>query len=463
MGEAAVVIFWFVIMFPCLILIAVLLTNEARPKKNIVLGVTLPLLAQGDGRVRDIVRRFKRNVWLSTGVMALLFAALALLSLGEFIMWSIALLIVAVFVPYVFYVRANRKLAALKKAEGWRVPYTGAVVVDLKAAAEPAQALKRRAFLPPVLIALVPLAAALLSGDGAEHRGGLAMSATMVFIGLLCMFLYPLILRQRGDVAGPDSGKNAALTRVRRYNWGKMLLATSYLTAIFMLAFWLLQDSALWTLVLTAVYMFALIGFCLSTEFTVRRTQERLTAGESGYVDEDDLWIWGMFYNNPNDRHLFINDRTGSGMGVNVGRTSGKVFMALTAALLLGLMVLSIAVSLGFSAPVEAGIEGGTLYFEHGMEKYEIPLDGITSLELLYDLPSARRVAGTGLPNLAEGRFNVEGYENTRISLNPNEPPYIAVVTPDMSRIFALDTPEETEALYEKILEAIAWTPTSEP
>ena len=38
-----------------------------------------------------------------------------------------------------------------------------------------------------------------------------------------------------------------------------------------------------------------------------------------GVVDEDDLWLWGMFYNNPGDRHLFINDRTGSGMGVNIG------------------------------------------------------------------------------------------------------------------------------------------------
>lgn len=456
MGETVMIVVWFVIMFPCLILVAALLTNEAKPKKNIVLGVTLPLLAQGDWRVRDIVRRFKRNVWLSTGVMALLFAALAFLGTDQFIMWSIVLLIVAVFVPYVFYARANRKLAALKKAEGWRVPYTGEVVVDLRAAAEPARALKRRAFLPPVLIALVPLAAALLSGDGAGRPGGLAMSATTVFIGLLCMFLYPLILRQRGDVAGPDSDKNAALTRVRRYNYGKMLLATSYLTAIFMLAFWLLQDSALWTMALTVVYMAALIGFCLSTEFTVRRTQERLTAGEPGYVDEDDLWIWGMFYNNPNDRHLFINDRTGSGMGVNVGRTSGKVFMALTAALLLGLIVVSVALALGFSSPFEARIEGGTLCFEHGTEKYEISLDGITSLELLYDLPSARRVAGTGLPNLAEGRFNVEGYENTRISLNPNEPPYIAVVTSDMSRIFALDTPEETEEFYNELKEALS-------
>ena len=38
-------IIWFVVMFSCLALVAALLTNEAKPKKNIILGVTLPRTA----------------------------------------------------------------------------------------------------------------------------------------------------------------------------------------------------------------------------------------------------------------------------------------------------------------------------------------------------------------------------------------------------------------------------------
>ena len=455
MGETVMSIFWLVIMLPCLIIIGVMLTNDAKPKKNIVLGVTLNYAGLHDKRVDAILRRFKRTVWIWCGVSSAAFAAMALLDMGQFIMWSIVLLIVAIIVPYVFYVRANRSLTALKKAEGWSVPHTGGVFVDLRAAANPAKPVKRSAFLPPVVIALVPLVMALCSTDEAERFGGILMSAAIALICLMCMLMYPLILRQRGDVAGPDRDVNAALTRVRRYNWTKMLLATSYLTSIFMLLFYLCMDSELWTLVLTAVYMFVLIGICIATEFTVRRTQERLTRDDPGYIDEDELWLWGMFYNNPNDRHLFINDRTGSGMGVNIGRPAGKVFMALTAALLVGLLVLCIALALGFSSPFEASIADGTLYFSHGAEKYEIALEDITGLDLIAKLPPARRVAGTGLPNLLEGRFTVEGYENVRISLNPEQPPYIVVQTVDITRIFALDSSEETEAFYEELQEAV--------
>ena len=67
----------FPILYLCLIPVYFMLRNETKPKKNIILGVTLPLLAQSDPRVGDIVRRFKRNVWLCTGAMALIFAALA--------------------------------------------------------------------------------------------------------------------------------------------------------------------------------------------------------------------------------------------------------------------------------------------------------------------------------------------------------------------------------------------------
>ena len=41
-----------------------MLCNEARAKKGIVLGVTLPYISRSDPRVLDITRRHKRAQWL---------------------------------------------------------------------------------------------------------------------------------------------------------------------------------------------------------------------------------------------------------------------------------------------------------------------------------------------------------------------------------------------------------------
>ncbi len=448
----------FVCIWPIVPLIAAMLCNEARAKKGIVLGVTLPHSARSDARVVEITRRHRRAQWLWAAAVTVVWGVPHfLLSDGAIVGLTFIVLLPMIIVPYVIFVRANKKLRALKKAEGWATPYTGGVVVDLKTAAEPGKPLSRWLFLPPVIISLVPLCVSLAARDEDALTWGI-VCGSVALVCALCAALYPMIFRQRPDVAGGDSDVNAAITRVRRYNWGKMLLITAYLTALYVLANWLLGDSELWLTVATIAYLVVLLGFCMSTEFAVRRAMERLTASGETVVDEDDLWLWGLFYNNPGDRHLFINDRTGSGMGVNVGRPAGRAIIIGTALLLVGIMVFGVTMAAGFDAPREGYIEGDTLYFQHFAEKYEIDLAEITDVELLDELPSARRVAGTGLPNLLEGRFTVEGYDNVRISLNPQEPPFIAVVTPDMTRIFSLGTPEETGALYDEILEAIEWT-----
>ena len=323
MGGFTFRLIFFVLLWPVLPLISLLMANEAKVKKNIILGVTLPYTGQHDARVQEIARRFKRAQWLWCGAGSAIFAAVMFLGGNEGVLiLALVLLPAAVLLPYVFFARANKKLRAMKSAEGWRTPYAGSVVVDMKAAAgDPGGRLKRALFIPPVAVSLVPAVYGLIA-SGAERTDALLFSLPMALVCLLCWALYPLIFRQRADVVDTDSDLNAALTRVRRYNWGKMLLGTEYLTAAFGVAFWLLRNDGLWTTLLTIAYMFALIAFCLSTEFAVRRAQERLTAAHRSdeYVDEDDLWLWGLFYNNPNDRHIFINDRTGSGMGVNVGR-----------------------------------------------------------------------------------------------------------------------------------------------
>lgn len=462
MSDLGATIFLLVCCYPVLPIMAAVMANEAKFKKNIAIGCTLPLTAQQDPRVQEICREYKKRVWRWFFIMtAALIPALLLPRFSLALAYMFILMLAAMAPSFVLFARYNGRLRALKKENGWLSPYGGTVVAaDLGAKPEElGRPYSRWLFIPPLVISLVPCALALCSENEGERMGGLILGASFALCCLMSLFFYPLIFRQRPDVVDSDSRVNAALTRVRRYNWGKTWIAMSWLSAFLALGFWFLRESVFWLMLLTLAYTAGMLYFALRAEFAVRRAQERLPreSGARDYVDEDRFWLWGLVYYNPNDRRAMINDRTGMGMSMNLARPAGKITMGLCALLLIvclpGFSLWFIAVDF---TPREARIEDGTLYFGHVTEKYEIALDEISGTELLNDLPSAKRVAGTGMNTLCEGRFEVEGYENVRISLDPQQDCYIVVLTDEgLTRIFNLMTQAETEAFYAELAAAL--------
>lgn len=461
MSDLVAIILLVLCFYPVLPIMAAVMANEAKPKKNIVIGCTLPLTAQHDPRVQGICRDYKRRIWLWFFILtAAIVPAFVIKRTSLALAWLFFWVLVALVMFFVVFARFNVRLRTLKAQEGWVTPYSGAVVVDIGAKPEElGKPLSRWLFIPPLIVSLIPCVLAMFSGNEGERWGGLILGLTFALCCLMSLFFYPLVFRQRPDVVDSDSRVNAALTRVRRYNWGKTWIAMSWLSALLALGFWFLRESVFWLMLLTLAYTAAMLYFALRAEFAVRRAQERLPweSGARDYVDEDQYWVWGLFYCNPDDRRTLINDRTGMGMGMNLAKPAGKITMGLVALIL----VIGVPLMAGWFiamdfTPREARIEDGTLYFEHLTEKYEIPLDDISSLELLDDLPSARRVAGTGMDTLCEGRFDVEGYENVRISLDPQQDCYIVVLTDEgLTRIFNLMTEAETEAFYAEIEAAL--------
>lgn len=81
-----------------------------------------------------------------------------------------------------------------------------------------------------------------------------------------------------------------------------------------------------WILTLYGVYTAALLFAVLPGGVPDRRCQEELTAGcgQGAYVDEDDRWLWGIFYYNPRDTRVLINDRVGIGTSLNLARPAGE-------------------------------------------------------------------------------------------------------------------------------------------
>ena len=428
------------------------LANETKFKKNIVIGVTLPHQARADPEVTARLGRFKRDL----GIVCLALTALGVgglllpVSLGLSLTLMLVYADLVIVLPLLPYVGCNRDLKALKARRGWRGERgeRGTVTVDLAAAAQPVKELSFAHFLPPLVLSLAPAVWELAMGEAVAGLFMLLFPACIV----LFYFLYRYAFRRRSEVVDDDTDLTETLTRLRRQYWRRTWLWVSWSMALFA---WCMELAFYFPLAGSAgvgVLILVMLIACLRLEFGLRRAQEKLTAGSGTgwYVDEDDKWLWGLFYYDPHDRRLMVNDRVGINTTVNLARRGGQVIMGLCAALLIFMPLMGVWIMGEEEAPVELVLTQDALTASHSGSRYQIGLDEIRSIELLHDLPDGlRRVAGTGMDTVLKGRFTSQDWGSLELCLDPRTGPWLLVTTAEGERyLVGSSTPGTAEAIF---------------
>ncbi len=424
------------------------LKNETKPKKNIIVGTTLPYEAHTDPQVTAILDIFRRELktasWLCmVPAVPCVFIESFGLSMTIWLIWVIAVCVV----PVIPYVRCNKALRALKEQRGWRRRSDARAVVDLKAAAVEMKWLSPMLFLPPFLISLLPVVF-----DPEMWLLWLIMAAMVALFYVSYRYLY----RNRAEMVDDNTERTLALTRIRRYNWGKTWLIMAWATGILNPLIWLTLDSFLWSSVVFLGYMAVVMWASMSIEFRVRDLQEKLCAdsGQGDYVDEDDYWIWGMFYYNPNDKRLLANARVGMNGTVNLARKPGQIIAGATLLLLLACPLMGIWFMGMEKAPVELVVTETELVASHYGTEYVVALEDIQSAHRLEELPVIRRVSGAGMPNAKTGTWSGRDWGRVTCCVDPRTGPWLLVETTEGKR-YLLNSTEEasTLAVWEQIRE----------
>ena len=443
-------------LLPILIMIYVMERNEAKPKKGMILGVTLPPEGQTLPEVEGIVARFKRQLALfclvcAAAAVPVFFIDGEIAGLTGWMVWMVA----AICLPMLPHILANRALKALKKQRGWQAAGTVRRIVDTKAdAASLPRPIDNQMLAAALVVCLLPLLLLFFFEDA-----GLRWS---LFFLCLCDTACLLIIwacgrwmfRRRADMVSGDTALNQTLLRVRRLYWDRCwivnlwaIAALNCLIGINML--WPVE----WLMFLMIVgFNFFLIGVCLWTELGTRRAQERLTSGVEIIADEDDRWIWGIFYYDPSDRRLMVAKRVGIGTTMNLGRPVGMILGVLSALVLVGCVFIGPILGGMYNKPL--GLTVSDPYFVASLgekSKYALPLDEITSVELRDTLPSAYRTFGVGMETYLQGTFSVEGDGSCQLNLDPTQPPFLRVETETGTYWFNAETPDETRAAAQEL------------
>ena len=179
-----------------------------------------------------------------------------------------------------------------------------------------------------------------------------------------------------------------------------------------------------------------------------KRARQELTAGAKVAADEDDAWIWGLFYYAPQDPRTMVAKRVGIGTTVNLATAGGKALTAFAAGALALCLFIGPVLGILDSRPTRLVISGQTLTALHGgSEKYALPLDGITDVQLRDALPEASRTFGTGLDHYCQGDFYVTGEGSALFCLDPTAPVFLRVEAEGQVYWFTAETEEQTRAM----------------
>lgn len=444
------------ILWACGILIIPLLlwqmNNETKFKKNIALGVTMPYVGRSHPQTVQLLSRFRRVLgWTCLGLTVSAVALMLIpMSMGQMLTVWLVWIDVAIVVPVIPYVKYHKKLKALKKEQGWfpEVPRTR--VVNLTAAAQEEKPVSPVQFLLPLVFSLVPLVWGVVQMDWLMT----AMFLTGPVCVLLFWVLYRWAMRHRAETVDDNETLTQTLTRIRRRAWRRCWVWGSWFMAGVNLAMWLSLYQPVWGLLVMLALTVVFLVLAVGLEFHLRHQQERLTAqsGQDYYVDEDEKWIWGMFYYDPNDTHLVVNARIGMNTTVNLAKKSGRVIVGATAVLLLLMPLLGVWMMAEERSPITLTLSQEVLVAQHGWDKYEISLEDMEQVQLLDEEPEGlRRVAGTAMDTVLKGRFKSDEYDKMTVCMDPQTGPWLLITMDDGAIYLVGDGQQDMAGLYQQL------------
>ena len=208
-----------------------------------------------------------------------------------------------------------------------------------------------------------------------------ALYASGVFTCLLFLVLHIGIVRQANRVYSENTEINLAANRLMKRAWSQGLALASWISggAWISLAVCGSISGPDLPAGCYGVYAFLLMisatALLVPLGLAVGKKKEILSADQAPcYVDDDAYWKNG-WYNNPDDRHILVQDRFNSmNYSFNYGRPAVKVILGVLAAVVAGIViwVVSLLVSLE-NVQVTFQEEGGGYRFEAAGYECDFP------------------------------------------------------------------------------------------
>ena len=428
-------------------LLGYIMTNNAKFKKNIAVGVTFMEEGKRDAEVISRLNRYKKQVKMITIVLLLalipgVFVSRFWILLTYYLVWTY----VTMFIYAIPFYLCNKDLKAIKKRRGWVQHQGEKVEIDMENIPN-FKEISPLLFIIPCIVSLLPLI---------WDRTFYVLYITSAASVLVFWFSYRYFYRNRSEKVNEEKDLTRVLTQIRHYNWSKIWIVASWMTIPLSFSGLLFISHPALALTLIFLVTAVICVEAVSIEVKLRKMQEKLTRGSGvgAIVDEDDKWIGGMIYYNPNDSRLIVNERVGMNTTLNLARTSGKVITLFFLILLLALPFTGPAMNVYYKQPIKIEVTKDEVEASQGITNYRIKLSDIKNVELIDELSDDLvRVNGTSFDDLLKGDFR-DGNENLVLLLRPESKPFIRI-TDKNGKVFVFSFRGDVKGKFEEIRQSL--------
>ncbi|MEK3981830.1 DUF5808 domain-containing protein [Paenibacillus sp. FSL K6-3166] len=453
-------IVFFCIAIVILVIMFFTYRSTLKLKDNLWFGVSLPAFALEDERLRELQisteKRYKKYGLLSfLALIPILFLSGYLsFTLIFFYVWT-SVMMLLLRIPFI---KAHHAAVELKRENEWFVGEKRMVRMDTKLSLlKKKMSLSLYWYIIPALIAtlsfMIPVPEENI--EIVRMAGGTALGLTVFFCIIAISFN-----RMKTKIYTNNSETNILLNQANRRYWSLLWFGMAIINSciavisVFALSLNGAASTIVWSL---GIFLFSVIP--VTGIFYVHHKLKKLEAAllngdhEILYTDDDEYWINGTTYNNPNDRSVMVPKRLGIGTTINIGTKTGKgIYYGLFVFVILLLIGTGwMGVQTDFSTPTLTTDTKGRVSIEYPMYNYSFAMKDVQELTLVDSLPRGRRTNGVATDTVAIGNFKFDGFGKSKVYLVKNSPPYIVIKLPDVYVLYNNKDATETERLYAEL------------
>ena len=459
------------VMFICLVPFLLIMYFLEYPKnwqdKKIIFGVrnrAVYSLKENEETVDEIVQRIRKQA--TSILIPICIIAAVMVFIPNFTVKMIAYsvyIFFALMVTNLPYIKGNSELKSLKRELGL-VSNEKVRTADLKSISS-SHTLNMASLIIPNVIMILGFIFALLYdlkvisiGNNLFQETFAASAGTGVFVfqGILFILIAKLTDDMRNEVISKESDVNANYNRAKKKIWSDFWLYACWMNTIMgvlLLIAVILSVAEMGIIIALVVWLLLVIVLMANVARKTAKLKERYKDENEFEEDDDDYWVYGLFYYNPKDARLNIEKRVGVGSTINMAHPMGKLISVIVVLVLIGTFGALIYAGLFAATPLDVRLENGTIICSQFRDEYKISIDDIQSVTYEDNLKdvSLVKMGGAATDKLYKGTFAVGDDKNVKAYLSADADCYIRIQTSDKIYYINDTTKEDTKKLFDQI------------